>query len=608
MQTIKFKKLIAATLVAFSFFISLLLGAVSAGVSARADTALNSFEARAVLDDLKGSTVDGKQFNLADYPMSESRQLKLLAFSEYCYSSDTEKQGDYALYAYVYNPRGLAFEKNEAANNLEFRVNGSGSYSKYSLKYLNKSSEDGLFYKFKVDLNDAQRVLILSSLTPASRVYDISGIELSDAEGNPVEYDVGNVYTYTGYAKGYGDANAPLSCRADGMMTLSLEVKPTFFRGSYTTGLGYYDRDTLHSVYFAVPNNIITDYGEMTAVRATWLNAMTNWGLVTGNKAFYSKALETAGVIVDPDGAFRGGDYAFRTTKNLNDANITPGTDAYYAAFNYPNDKAKAAYLIKRLPYVFYAENGDADTYNVPAEEIIQYMKNYTAKYPPSALIDGRYSPALFSRVDEDYTVIDIENTDTFNLRSQKLDSTWWEKLLGKKHVEAKEDFSNIQAIEAVDFEDVQKLSKLELCKKYYFNENDYTEFKAYCNTAVSENKTVYMFRYYTTVYTSAEVTEGLWKDGKAGGTLTATDTNAYTFREWVQLGFDVINLTFTKNNVSTVIPVIASPQDIAADAEHPVETTGDITNFWVYALIIAAVLTVIYIIIYFISKHAEKL
>lgn len=44
----------------------------------------------------------------------------------------------------------------------------------------------------------------------------------------------------------------------------------------------------------------------------------------------------------------------------------------------------------------------------------------------------------------------------------------------------------------------------------------------------------------------------------------------------WVQLDFDIIDLTFTKDNVSTIIPVVMNPIDIAADADAPVYTTDD--------------------------------
>ena len=59
-------------------------------------------------------------------------------------------------------------------------------------------------------------------------------------------------------------------------------------------------------------------------------------------------------------------------------------------------------------------------------------------------------------------------------------------------------------------------------------------------------------------------------------GAYKTIDTNAYFAQMWVQLDFDIIDLTFTKNNVDTVIPVIMSPQDLAADIAPPAHTQSD--------------------------------
>ena len=60
------------------------------------------------------------------------------------------------------------------------------------------------------------------------------------------------------------------------------------------------------------------------------------------------------------------------------------------------------------------------------------------------------------------------------------------------------------------------------------------------------------------------------------GTYFTDTDTNAYLCQMWVQLDFDIIDLTFTKNGVETVIPVIMSPMDIVPDLNPPVSTIKD--------------------------------
>ena len=68
----------------------------------------------------------------------------------------------------------------------------------------------------------------------------------------------------------------------------------------------------------------------------------------------------------------------------------------------------------------------------------------------------------------------------------------------------------------------------------------------------------------------------------------------------WVQLDFDIIDLTFTKNNVDTVIPVIMSPMDIAADGAPPVITTKNHLAWWQILLAVLALILVIWLLFKF--------
>lgn len=78
------------------------------------------------------------------------------------------------------------------------------------------------------------------------------------------------------------------------------------------------------------------------------------------------------------------------------------------------------------------------------------------------------------------------------------------------------------------------------------------------------------------------------------GTYFTDTDTNAYLCQMWVQLDFDIIDLTFTKDGVGTVIPVIMSPMDIAADGTPPLLTQKDKPN--ILAIILGIIIAIIII------------
>ena len=67
----------------------------------------------------------------------------MLSLVEYCYSFYPEKQDNYGLYVYVYNPKGLKFDTGSSLNTIQLAYGESTStnYAKYPLKYLNCSTE-----------------------------------------------------------------------------------------------------------------------------------------------------------------------------------------------------------------------------------------------------------------------------------------------------------------------------------------------------------------------------------------------------------------------------------------------------------------------------------
>lgn len=68
----------------------------------------------------------------------------------------------------------------------------------------------------------------------------------------------------------------------------------------------------------------------------------------------------------------------------------------------------------------------------------------------------------------------------------------------------------------------------------------------------------------------------------------------------WVQLDFDIIDLTFTKDNVDTIIPVVMSPMDIAADGDAPVITTKNDLKWWQILLAVLALILIIWLLFKF--------
>lgn len=580
--------------------------------AATEDSAQTRYEQTNVLNNLKGSTVGGKEFDLADYPHNSKGKPQIISFIEFCYSYYAEKQTDYGLYVYVYNPQDTAFDMATERNKIQLTYGDKQSYSKYTLEFINYSTEagyEGRFWKFKVKLTDSQKSDILRGLDSNNRIYKVSGIELS-VRNTVTEYPCGQTYTYKGFALGYGSelaASDTLSCKVDGFEKyLSLDVHSTYYRPDGSNG-SKNKQDTLHSVYFSVPDEIIDEYGEMTAVHATWLNAFTAPIVVTGNKEFYDAFMEVLGQEKPKT------DYGFHS----------PVEGHYWGGFfiggcQYGFNDYVATNELSKLNYVFYADNGDADTYALPAEALVGdsksgkkgWFETYTAKYGGEKVI-SKYSKALFEQYDDKFTDITITDKDSFKLTSVTSSQSLWQSFWGTSTTYT--NTYKMSAIQKVTLDDMDKaLSSSAFCKEYFVAETDYDELHDYVKQAKAKKETVYLFRYKQSEYFAVELRQGKWKTGfytemvgdmnqiRYGRHFSQKDTNAYLCQMWVQLDFDIIDLTFTKDGVDTVIPVIMSPMDIAADGTPPLDTTKDGLAWWKIVLGLILFLVIFFLLLKF--------
>lgn len=602
---------------------------------AHADTELSpqeKYEQTDVVKDLEGATIGGKPFDIQDYPHNGKANPQIVSFVEFCYSYYEEKQDDYAFYVYVYNPQDAAFDTNIERNKIQLSTGRNSGYKKYPLEFVRYSQNagyEGRFYKFKVQLTDAERETVWRSVEENKREYRISGIELS--VGNVVEeYGCEQVYTYSGYALGYGSPiaeNDTLSCTVDGLETyLSLDVQSTYYRPKGTHEDGY-TRDTLHSVYFSVPNEIIEEYGEMTAVHATWLNAYTAPMLVTGNKTVYDTLLPYVGQYVDgstikeyENTEFPYAIIATMAVEGFRDDNEMAPMAGYYAYNAYHDFGGSPSYdrYLNYLNYLFYAGEGtdSADGYTLSAEMIIGYKKNgvkgwletYTNKFGGS-LVNNRYSSALFEKVDEQFTDKTITGDEEYELADLTLSSNPWRIWLGQDITQVEsEKYSTVNAIQKVTAVDFSFYSdKGVFCEKFYVDESDYSDFKTYVKAAASRKETTYLFRYHLSEYVANEATEyertsTHYVFQGDYGTYKTIDTNAYFAQMWIQLDFDIIDLTFTKDNVDTIIPVTMSPMDIAADAVPPASTQTDRKSpaWWQILLGVIALVIIVVLLLKF--------
>ncbi len=606
-------------LTAFLLVLLVCIGVVMGGqgnLSASAASEMQAaFEERNVMDDLTGGTVGGKKFSLADYPHNSDGKPQIVSFTEFCYSYYAEKQGDYGLYVYVYNPQDIAFDTQTSRNRIQLTYGSKAGYAKYPLIFCNYSTQagyEGRFFKFRVNLTESEKEDILQTVKPDARVYKVSGVELS-CKGEVTDYPCAQSYTYTGFAEGYGSELATsdtLSCRVNGFEKyLTLDVHSTYYRPEGTNGKNDYTQDSLHSVYFAIPRSVVSEYGKMTAVHATWLDATLAPVLVTGNKEAYDAILPYLGQSIGTH--TEGLKHAYAGSANYT-VTSWAGSTALYGwdcayTFNLPSSWSKlggtvvnkTAREVSPLYWLDYAGEGadSADGYVLSSEEIETKLKEYTQKYG-GELVNDRYSRVLFDTVADDFTEVNIQADEEYSLTNEVLGSSWWDKLWGITYPSTFDGIKAIYEVTDVDFKDDEKAT----CDGLFLAERDYAEFKEFYDANKEEN-VVYLFRYQVTDFISSEATHFVPESGLGEkiGAWNSEDTNAYFMQETVNLDFDIIDVTCTKDNVETVLPVVSSPIDNIPDGTPPVHTTSDKElAWWQILLAVLALILVVWLLLKF--------
>lgn len=599
------------------------------------------FDSTNVLDDLQSSKVNGKPFDIADYPFNESKDIQVISFVEYCYSYKANLRDNYGLYVYIYNPKGLNLSTNEKQNKIQMAVayDAEGNptdYAKFSLEFCSKvESGDykNLFYKFKVIDHKVNGTTFSDRVNSNARRYDVSGVEITTyGSSTATEYGVCGTYIFTGFAEGYGpDANAKstLSCDVEYLETIELSVKHTFYR-SETSALGSGHQNQLDTVYFSVPKRYLDTYGTLQRIKAEWYEYKTKEILVTSNTDFYNAASPYIGVPLgnSPNeyglyeyvedigyslgiGAGKAGDmYVAEWGWNLGDGYLHVPTNVLYYMFLVDNIEE----------YDPYAETVTVG--GVQSNDLYQYIKNYRKTYASGRLPikDGTISADLFeSDIDDSRKMnnengvikkgysyydfdadVDLQTLQSWSSTSPSFWDNWLNFGLGAAFTggpnEASKTVAPIQILKASDLTG----TNAEIAERLLVNVNDVDAIKAEYNNAVTvsgtndEEKVVVLFRFATSDYYSEAVdiiepnAGFLWSDKHYEG-------EAYIAQESVFFDFDIIQLTFNKDGEYTVIPVVSSPIDIVNDITPPVNMPDEV-DWWKIAL--ALILVVLLLVL----------
>lgn len=590
----------------------------------------NSFDTTNVLDDLLSSTIDGKPFDLKDYPYNENGMLRIVSFIEYCYSFKSNMRANYGLYLLIYNPQALNLSTNSKQNKIQMAVsydkNGTPTrYEKFDLQFCSKSSNDykNLFYKYKILDRKIADKTFAERVNTNERRYDISGIELvTYGDKNATEYGVGGTYTFTGYSEGYGpDANAKstLNCVVQDLETLKLEVHHTSFRTNVSSkGKDHYNE--VNSVYFSIPERIYQEYGKLQKIRAEWWEYKTKLAAITSNEAFYQKMLAGSKLKTEKDqnnpqipyrlftgykveqtsNQFHGYtsiEYDWCFNERTNYEETTGG-----AVFN-STKVSKANSQSDMMPMVFYSPYVDLDEVfdflfskpvagDVAANRVAEYIYGYSNELGNGYIdCNGReISKDLFeSFVDEGrqmgHNDKTIDLADTFNLMSYDSNHSWWDKLwdYGFSWPQTSGDYKDISPIYEVKADDLIA-DDYGVSQRLLVNKNDVASLRAFHAKESALNRRVVLFRFANTDYFS----QACGRSDNEGNYVPEDEADTYIASETIFLDFDIIELTFNKDGVYHVIPVVSSPTDVINGFTVPAQKL----EWW--KIIIAVIILVI--------------
>lgn len=538
----------------------------------------NMFDKTNVNDDLR-------EMDLSSYTFNVKLTPQVIYFTEYCYGENAIDCENYGIYLYVYNPAKVKISERTGANTVNIATKYDDTcepvrYENVKLKPCGTSTGviDGLIYKFRV-IDEGGRLLENARKTErktGKRRYDVAGLQLQKVGGNIAEdYAVSKTYYMAGYAAGYSathEKTGTLRQTAEEGKTVSLNVQHAFYRAEGNNGKEY-TQDSLASVYFAVPNEYVEEYGELYAVHANWLKAVTDWIFVTGNSKVYNELTEYIGQNISGKTL----QYGFGAGRTYTTGGIAGEPTAEHSityAHSYNKGKTVNGIFqhwtkdaITKLNYVLPVKNGmdktdSADNYTLDYTTLIKYMESFSKD--KTDLISERYSEELFSAIDEKITDATLTAEDTQTLKTRKMNSIfgWWRD--GQYSSEL-EDVPVIQEIERVT-------GAAQVQKDYYIDESLYDEVKDYYNE-YSANAKIYVFHFAVDDYYSAEAVN------LDNNSLVAyeTDSNAYLAKEAVYLNFDVIDIGLKgENEAVTVFGCVSDPIDVISSLTPPTDTTSD--------------------------------
>ena len=548
----------------------------------------NEYDYTKVEDDLN-------DVDLSLYPIDAAGNPAIASFVEYCYTPNVWKNGNYALYLYVYNPSQKEFSLRAGAHqiNIATKYGDDGKPAEYkllSLKLCGHTTEkyDKLIYKFRVEhVEEIYANAKAYEEKYGYRRYDVSNLLLYELGASAAEKStVGKEYRYTGYAKGYSEESATkstLECEWKKAEVYEANVSHTNYR--MESEYKDHTRHEVNTVYFSVPDEYITDYGNLQGIRAQWYEYVTSPIFVTEDAGAYAALSDYVGVNIGEKNE------ALKWSVLWHEKTTTPPLYAFFRTYNNqgyglngPAISSGATYT-PEISWLFSTNGIDHSEYQLSRYQVETWARSYASAYGKEADILGRYSSELFAEgIDTErikllenpeakrgLIVRDFDANDEFNLLSYDDTHSGWEAFVdyicGKKVIFG--DGVKYSPIEEITPEKFTG-NKAADCKNLLLNEDDYDEFSAAFTASQEAGEHLFVFRFAQTDYYSSPA----YFDSLENSSFTNED--GYVAQQTVFLDFTMIHLKFVKDETETIIPVAMNPIDIWNAVDPPIDTQED--------------------------------
>lgn len=561
---------------------------------------------------------DLADIDVSAYPKNENGRHRLLdevGFMEYAYSDSVFIADNYyGLYFYVYNPTEKPVVLAEGAHHVNMATaydeNGTPiDYNNCEITFLDATANNR-FLKFKLTDSRAayDREVSYAAKHDGERRYDIASIQLlfsgddhATDSFTGVDNQEGVSFTYfcTGYSAGCGadpEAESTLDIQYKKLDTIGLDIQSTWYRTDRIDGEMRY---TLSSVYFAVDDRYITDYGTLQIVKAEWYEYKTTPILVTDSNQIETALTPYLGYTLPQD---EKGDYRDTSVPFYFYEYLGPGDTADHHGLGWNTYYSRDSMQMRRYDWLIKVDDIKA---TVPSEKVQEWAENYPVYAGDDVLtVDGRtYNANLFTdEVDDGHTrgynvkVFDArDESQWIDLKTIDQTSDWdkfWNQFLpaGSRDEEwvIAEDVKPIEEVtpERVNASDAAVMNDL------LVDSSQVGKLRSYVQTAEESNKTVYMLRFSLSEYNATDLEyhpSDDWSGHDYIDFYAATDT--------VYLSFDIIYLGFVKNDVVTIIPVVADPVDVYPALTPTEDLEKDNIPWWAYVILIVAELVVLFVL-----------